>query len=96
VLQGSGKSTILSLLLHFYNIDSGAIYLNGKNIKNIEPDELRKQFGIVMQNDFLFSDSVKENIRFGREVSDEALQDAINNAQAEEFISELSEKEDYA
>ena len=92
---GSGKSTILSLLLHFYNIDSGAIYLNGKNIKNIEPDELRKQFGIVMQNDFLFSDSVKENIRFGREVSDEALQDAINNAQAEEFISELSEKEDY-
>ena len=49
-----------------------------------------------MQNDFLFSDTVKENIRFGREVSDEALQDAINNAQAEEFISELSEKEDSA
>ena len=80
---GSGKSTILSLLLHFYNIDSGAIYLNGRNIKNMEPDELRRQFGIVMQNDFLFSDTVKENIRFGREVSDEALHDAINNAQAE-------------
>jgi ATP-binding cassette subfamily B protein len=93
---GSGKSTILSLLLHFYNIDSGAIYLNGRNIKNIEPDELRRQFGIVMQNDFLFSDTVKENIRFGREVSDEALMDAINNAQAEEFVSELSEKEDSA
>jgi ATP-binding cassette subfamily B protein len=93
---GSGKSTILSLLLHFYAIDSGAIYLNGKNIKNIEPDALRRQFGIVMQNDFLFSDTVKENIRFGREVSDEDLQDAINNAQAEEFISALSEKEDSA
>ena len=62
----------------------------------MEPDELRRQFGIVMQNDFLFSDTVKENIRFGREVSDEALQDAINNAQAEEFISSLSEEEDYS
>lgn len=93
---GSGKSTILSLLLHFYDIDSGAIYINGKNIRNIEPSELRKQFGIVMQNDFLFSDSVKENIRFGREVSEEDLQDAINNAQAEEFISALSQKEDYS
>lgn len=93
---GSGKSTILSLLLHFYTIDTGAIYLNGKNIKNIAPDELRRQFGIVMQNDFLFSDTVKENICFGREVSDEALQDAIHNAQAEEFISTLSEQEDYA
>ena len=93
---GSGKSTILSLLLHFYTIDTGAIYLNGKNIKNMAPAELRRQFGVVMQNDFLFSDTIKENIRFGREVSEEALQNAIHNAQAEEFISTFSEQEDYA
>lgn len=88
---GSGKSTIISLLLHFYHLDSGNIYINGKNIRNMEPSELRQQFGIVMQNDFLFSDSIEENIRFGREVSDEDFVEAIHHAQAEEFISQLSD-----
>lgn len=88
---GSGKSTILSLLLHFYNAQEGAIYLNGKDIRSIEPAKLRSMFGIVMQNDFLFADTIDENIRFGREVSNEELQNAIRNAQAEEFISQLEE-----
>ena len=92
---GAGKSTVLSLLLHFYAVDQGAIYLNGRDIRNFTPQELRKQFGIVMQNDFLFRDSVAENIRFGREVSDEEMLEAEEDAQAAEFISGLQERNDY-
>lgn len=92
---GAGKSTVLSLLLHFYSIEHGAIYLNGRDIRNFTPQELRKQFGIVMQNDFLFRDSLAENIRFGREISDEEMLDAEEDAQAAEFISRLQERNDY-
>ena len=92
---GSGKTTVMSLLLHFYDIDSGAIYLNGKDIRNIEPSVLRRQFGLVMQNDFLFSDTIAENIRFGREVSDDSMEDAIDSAQASEFINQLEERTEH-
>ena len=93
---GAGKTTIMSLLLRFYDVDEGAVYLNGKDIRNLEPSQLRKMFGIVMQNDFLFADSIGENIRFGREVSDEDMDDAMDSAQAEEFISALENTADYA
>lgn len=92
---GAGKTTILSLLLHFYNIDQGAIYLNGRDIRSFTPSELRRRFGVVMQNDFLFRDTVAENIRFGREVSDEEMLEAEADAQAEEFIHDLPEQNDY-
>ena len=92
---GSGKTTLLSLLLHFYELDSGAIYLNGEDIRNIPPQELRSRFGIVMQNDFLFSRSISENVRFGREVSEETLKKALENAQASEFVEGLDEGTEY-
>ena len=92
---GSGKSTIMSLLLRFYDVDSGAIYINGRDIRNIPPSEIRKQFGIVMQNDFLFRDTIAENIRFGREVSDEDMEKAVHTAQASEFIDGLEDKYEY-
>lgn len=92
---GAGKTTVLSLLLHFYSIEHGAIYLNGRDIRNFTPQELRKQFGIVMQNDFLFRESVAENIRFGRDISDEEMLDAEEDAQAAEFISRLQERNEY-
>ena len=92
---GSGKTTILSLLLHFYHLDEGAIYLNGKDIRSIEPAKLRSQFGIVMQNDFLFADTVAENIRFGRSVPEEDIDEAVTNAQAAEFISQLEDTTQY-
>ncbi len=88
---GSGKSTLLSLLLHFYDTDQGAIYLNGEDIRSIEPARLRSQFGIVMQNDFLFADTIGENIAFGREINEEDMHEAIVNAQASEFIDSLEE-----
>ncbi len=92
---GSGKSTIMSLLLRFYDVDSGAIYINGKDIRNIPPSEIRRRFGIVMQNDFLFRDTIAENIRFGRDVSDEAMEQAVHTAQASEFIDSLDDKYEY-
>lgn len=83
---GAGKSTILSLLLHFYDADEGAIYLNGKDIRSIAPSELRRMFGVVMQNDFLFADTISENIRFGRPVVDDEIDEAMQLAQASEFV----------
>ncbi len=92
---GAGKTTILSLLLRFYDVDQGAVYLNGKDVRNYTPSELRHAFGAVMQNDFLFGDTIAENIRFGRDVSDDDMSDAEDSAQAAEFIDALDEKEDY-
>lgn len=89
---GAGKTTVLMLLLHFYDIDEGAIYINGKDIRNIEPRKLRSMFGIVMQNDFLFANTVSENIKFGRDISDELVSRAIKDAQADEFIDSLDQE----
>ena len=92
---GSGKTTIMSLLLRFYDADKGAVYVNGQDVRNIEPSELRKKFGIVMQNDFLFRDTLAENIRFGRDVDIDDMDRAVSTAQAEEFISGLDEGYEY-
>ena len=80
---GSGKSTIMSLLLRFYDPDSGSIYIRGRNIKSIDQSELHSMFGVVFQNDFIYSDDIESNIRFGREgISDEDIRKSIDMAQA--------------
>lgn len=79
---GSGKSTLLSLLLRQYDPDSGEIRLDGRSIVSIPPEKLREGVGVVFQNDFLIADTLRENIRFGRDISDEALLSAADNAQA--------------
>ncbi len=92
---GSGKTTILSLLLRFYETTTGAIYLNGTNIRNLEFSELRQQFGTVMQNDTLFRASIKENIMFDRDINDENISRAIQASQAEEFIHQYEDGLDH-
>ena len=92
---GSGKSTIMRLLMRFYDVDKGAIYINGKNIKAYKPHELTQMFGVVMQNDFLYADTIEENIDFGRNLSHEQIVRAAQIAQAEKFIEEKPEKYDY-
>lgn len=92
---GSGKSTIVSLLLHFYHAGSGQIFVQGKDVRSYEPSALRSLFGTVMQNDFLFGGTIADNIRFGRKISDEKLTQAEKDAQAYEFISALPEKDGY-
>ncbi len=89
---GSGKSTIAQLLLRFYDVDQGQILINGKDIKAYDLKDLRSKFGVVLQNDVLFSSTVSDNIRFGRSVDDDSLMEAADMAQATEFIDKLSDK----
>ncbi len=88
---GSGKSSILKLLLRFYDTDQGEIYINGRNVKSIPRNELHKMFGIVFQNDILFADSIAENIDFGRGLPIEKIIFSTDLAQAGEFIDSLTE-----
>lgn len=77
---GCGKSTIVSLLLRFYDTDSGKILVDGKDIKSYPQKELRKKFGVAFQNDFLFADTIRENINFGRALTDTDIEKAAQNA----------------
>ena len=79
---GSGKSTLLSLLLRQYDPDQGEIRMNGRKLTTIPPEELYQGVGAVFQNDFLMADSLRENIRFGRDVKDEGMLEAAESAQA--------------
>ncbi len=83
---GSGKSTIIRLLLRQYDVSSGEILLRGVNIKNLHRKDLHSLFGSVFQNDFLHSGTVRENIAFGRDFSDEEILKASESAQASDFL----------
>ena len=63
---GAGKTTIVNLISRFYDIQEGNIYLDGHNIKDVSIESLRKQMGIMTQDNFLFSGTIKDNIRYGR------------------------------
>ena len=86
---GSGKSTLLRLLMRFYDVDSGMIRINGKDVRSYSPDKLSSMFGVVFQNDFIYADTIEENIRFGRDISHEDIESAAKIAQAHEFISAI-------
>ncbi len=88
---GSGKSTILRLLIRFYDADSGCIRIGGRDVRSYTREELTSMFGIVFQNDFIYAASAEENIRFGRDICDEDIISAAKTAQAHEFISSLSD-----
>ena len=90
---GSGKTTIIQLLMRLYDVDSGEVLINGKNIKSYPKEELSKMFGVVLQNDAVFSASIKENICFERDYSLEEVKWAARVAQAD-YIETLPEKYD--
>lgn len=90
---GSGKTTLISLLLGFYKPSEGTIYYNKQNIKDLDPKIYRSIFGIALQNDALFSESIKDNIVFGRKYDENNFKKAVKTAQASEFINNLSDKE---
>ncbi len=92
---GSGKTTIINLLMRFYDPDEGTIYIEGRDVRSIPADELYNKFGVVFQNDVLFAESIGENIRFGRELTDEEIELAAQDAQAGEFICGLKERFDH-
>ena len=88
---GSGKSTILRLLMRFYDVGSGIIRINGKDIRSYSRDELTAMFGVVFQNDFVYADTIDENIRFGRDISSEEIIKAAKTAQAHDYITSFPE-----
>ena len=92
---GSGKSTIIQLLLRLYDIDEGEIRINGQSVDSIAEEDLHTMFGIVFQNDFVVCESIRENIAFGRNLDDDEVLEAAKSAQAYEFISNLDEKFDH-
>lgn len=86
--SGSGKTTLVNLLARFFNTDEGSITINGVNIKNIPLKNYRNKFAIVPQETFLFGGTIKENISFGKEVTDEEIISAAKMANAYNFIQE--------
>jgi len=88
---GSGKSTAIKLLMRFYDVDSGVIRINGKDIRSFEKNELAEVFGVSLQNGFLYADTIEENIRFGRDISTEDITRAAKIAQAHDFISSFED-----
>ena len=87
---GAGKSTMIKLLMRFYDVNSGKILIDGHNVKDFNRSELRELFGMVLQDTWLFSGSIKENIRYGRlDASDEEIIEAAKAAHVHNFIKAL-------
>jgi ATP-binding cassette subfamily B protein len=89
---GAGKTTIINLLTRFYEIQDGCITVDGKDIRNVRKADLRRKLGLVLQDTFLFSTTVMENIRYGRlEATDKECIQAAQMADADHFIRQLSQ-----
>lgn len=83
---GCGKTTIINLLMRFYDTTHGHVFINGKDVRTYDKDTLHRMFGVVFQNDVVFADTLAENISFGREISEEAMRNAVADARAAEFV----------
>lgn len=92
---GSGKSTLINLLMRFYDVGGGAVYVGGKDVRSYDSKELRSKFGCVFQNDFLIADTIKENVNYFRDIPEANYKKALRCACAEEIIAERSEGENY-
>ena len=87
---GAGKTTITSLISRFYDPTFGAVKIDGINIKDVDLESLRSQMGIMLQDSFLFSSTIKENVRYGKlDATDEAIINACKAVNAHEFIEKL-------
>jgi ATP-binding cassette subfamily B protein len=87
---GAGKTTIINLLPRFYDVSAGAVRIDGCDVRDVTAASLRRQIGIVLQDAFLFSDTVMNNIRYGRlEATDEDVMAAARLASADQFIERL-------
>jgi ATP-binding cassette subfamily B protein len=90
---GAGKTTIINLLPRFYDVTGGSVKIDGLDVRDVTMKSLREQIGIVLQDTFLFSTTVMENVRFGRpNATDQEVMDAIKLANADSFIERLPEK----
>ena len=92
---GSGKTTLIKLLMRFYEADEGEILIKGTPITSYTREALTSMFGVAMQSDFLYADTIYENIDFGRGLSEEAIHRAARIAQAHDFITKCEGEYDY-
>ena len=92
---GSGKSTLIKLLMRFYEANSGKITISGNSVTAYTREELTEMFGVALQNDFLYAETVIENIRFGRDIPMQDVIRAAKIAQAHDFIDTFPEKYDH-
>lgn len=83
---GSGKSTIINLMMRMYDVDAGSVRISGRDVRGYQPEELKKKFGVVFQNDTIFEDTIAGNVSLGREMSEEQIQEALLYARASEFV----------
>lgn len=87
---GAGKTTMVKLLMRFYDVSSGAVLLNGYDVKQFSRKNLRDSFGMVLQDTWLYNDTIRENIRFGRlDATDEEVIEAAKAAQVDHFVRTL-------
>lgn len=93
---GSGKSTIISLLMRLYDVDQGQVLVSGRDVRSYDPGELKNKFGVVFQNDTIFEDTIAGNVTLGREMSQERIREALVFAQAGEFVEDRDDKEEEA
>ena len=92
---GSGKTSIINLLMRFYDPQEGGVFVDGKDVRSYERDDLHRKFGVVFQNDVIFADTIRENISFGRNVSRDSLVRAAGDAMARNFIESYSDSYDH-
>ena len=92
--SGSGKTTLMRLLLKFYGPSKGTILVDGVSLENISPNEWRKQCGVVMQDGYIFSESIARNIATGeKSIDSKRLNEALNIANIKEYVDSLPQKE---
>lgn len=87
-LTGAGKTTLISLMMRQYDADGGSVKLDGRDVRSMEQEAVARKFGAAFQNDFLFADTIRANIDFGRGLTDEEILVATERAQASAFIEE--------
>ena len=89
---GSGKTTILNLMMRFYDPQEGHVFIGGRDVRTYDLDTLRRRFGVVFQNDAIFSDTIAENLSFGRNLGHDEIKAAAWNAMATEFIEDYEDQ----
>ena len=87
---GAGKTTIVNLIARFFDVNGGAVYIDGKNVQEVTLESLRGQLGIMTQENFLFSGTIRDNIRYGKlDATDEEIEAAAKAVHAHEFIQSM-------
>ena len=92
---GSGKTTIINLLMRFYDPEEGHVFVDGKDVRTWNRDELRRRFGVVFQNDAVFAASIRDNVIFGRNVDEQRLQEALEDSMAAGFVNRYADGADH-